>query len=181
MEVLLLHTTTPTSNLTPIFRRPYGWSDEWVMLIRWVSRQEVATTVVIWNNDGKTKYEKHRFLKALSLSFSYLWAPHADLSSLSYGQVNPSLRMHNLHLCVGDRPSHRFVFAGSFHQMRNCWRSLCHSISCRRRQIFVALTRAALNFTIQLRSIMFERTLRTKHRYLSSAYVYITASAIFHG
>jgi hypothetical protein len=73
-------------------------------------------------------------------SLSHLWAPHADLSRLSCSQATPSLWIHNLHLCVGDRPAHWLVFAGSLDHMRGCGRSLCHSVSCRRRQRSVVRT-----------------------------------------
>ena len=128
MELSLFYVTTPTSNLLPILRPAYGRSAEWATLIQWVSRQEVATSVVTKMTTPKLSMEnsKSESPPPLTLSLSHLWAPHADLSHLSCSQASPSFWMHNLHLCVGNWPAHRFVFDGSFDHVRDWW-SLCHS------------------------------------------------------
>jgi len=88
----------------------------------------------------KLSMESSKSESFLTLFLSHLWAPHVDLSRLSCSQATPSFQMHNLHLCVGDRPAHRFVFDGSFDHMSDCGWSLCHSETYSRMQNSVVCT-----------------------------------------
>ena len=158
-----LYLATPTSNLLPILRQPHGRSAEWATLIRWVNRQEVANTVVTWNNNARTKYGKQKNLKALCLSPvgpaprslpsvlqpGYSESPDAQSSSLCWGTARPPIRVYR-NLWPFERLRGKSL---SFRKLQKKAKINC--------TYCLTLKRTALTFTFQVVCTVSEQTFRT--------------------